>query len=36
MSEPLKTLANETLPPDAISDELLPTIEKLGLQENCR
>lgn len=26
----------DTLPPDAISDELAPTIEDLGLQANCR
>ena len=25
-----------TLPPEAISDELLPTIRELGLEENCR
>ncbi len=26
----------DTLPPDSVSDELAPTIEELGLQENCR
>ena len=26
----------DTLPPDAISDELAPIIEELGLEENCR
>lgn len=26
----------DTLPPDAISDELAPVIEELGLEENCR
>ena len=26
----------DTLPPDAISDELAPTIDELGLRENCR
>ena len=26
----------DTLPPDAISDELRPVIESLGLEENCR
>ena len=26
----------DTLPPDAISDELEPTIDELGLRENCR
>ena len=27
---------SDTLPPDAISDELAPTIDKLGLRDNCR
>ena len=26
----------DTLPPDAISDELAPTIDELGLRENCK
>ena len=26
----------DTLPPDAISEELLPVIQELGLKENCR
>ena len=26
----------DTLPPDAISEELAPTIDELGLRENCR
>ena len=26
----------DTLPPDAISDELAPTIDEFGLRENCR
>ena len=26
----------DTLPPDAISDELAPVIDELGLRENCR
>ena len=30
------TVYFDTLPPDQISEELEPTIEKLGLRENCR
>ena len=26
----------DTLPPDAISDELAPVVDELGLRENCR
>ena len=29
-------IITDTLPPDAISDELLPVIRELGLEENCR
>ena len=29
-------LYHDTLPPDAISEELAPVIEKLGLEHNCR
>lgn len=36
MSEPMTTPRNDTLPPDEISDVLLPVIEELDLVENCR
>ena len=29
-------IITDTLPPDAISDELLPVIRELSLEENCR
>ena len=36
MSESLTTPRSDTLPPDAISDVLLPVVEELGLLGNCR
>jgi len=36
MANEIPTQIRDTLPPYAISDELLPVIEKLGLQGNCR
>ncbi len=36
MAEPAPKAHFDTLPPDAISDELAPTIDELGLRENCR
>lgn len=36
MSEAMQMPRSDTLPPDAISDELMPVVEKLGLVENCR
>ena len=31
-----QTLRTDTLPPEAISEELAPTIAELGLEDNCR
>ena len=36
MSDSLTTPRSDTLPPDAISDVLLPVVEELGLVEHCR
>ena len=36
MPDSLTTPRSETLPPDAISDVLLPVVEELGLVDNCR
>ena len=36
MSDPMTTPRSDTLPPDAISDVLLPVVEELGLVRNCR
>ena len=36
MSDALTTPRSDTLPPDAISDVLLPVVEDLGLVGNCR
>ena len=36
MSDPMKTLRSDTLPPDAISDVLLPVVQEFGLVKNCQ
>ncbi len=36
MAESKPTMYFDTLPPDAVSPELAPVIEELGLEENCR
>ena len=36
MAKAAPTVYFDTLSPDAISDELAPTIDELGLRENCR
>ena len=36
MSDSLTTPRSDALPPDAISDVLLPVVRELGLVENCR
>ena len=36
MSDPLTTPRSDTLPPDAISDVLLPVVREFRLVENCR
>jgi hypothetical protein len=36
MAEPISETYSDTLPPDAISEELAPIISELGLEDNCR